>query len=100
MPPRKAEPRLFALVHVAGPWEDAPPTDEGEPVIEQRCLRCDVLLAETDAPRAGMVLDIRSGYIVGTRVACAVDEDSKLRRYAVPNSRRLTKEEEDCSAAT
>lgn len=92
---RKAPGRLHAIVHIAGPWEDEPPVN-GEPIIAQRCLRCDMVLAETEAPKAKEKLSPKYGFAVGTQVAIAEPEDARIKRYGIPSTRSLSTDEEYC----
>ena len=92
---QKPKTEYTATVHICGPWEDAPPTDDGEPVVEQRCRRCDALISEADAPRAHED-EPSGGYEVGARVGLIDQPDTKLKRYVV-GPRELSENEEDCT---
>lgn len=85
-----------AVVHVAGPWEDAWNTD-GDPIHEQRCLRCDAPLVEwLDVPGRRTV---KKGWPVGAKIALVEQPQTRGRityNADVARDEGRKYEEEDC----
>lgn len=82
----KPDTDAVAEVHVAGPLEEAA-VQPGTVVLVQRCLRCDIVLAEVTS-RSG------ASFRVGTRIGVLFDKGNT--RMYVLDRHGLADGEENC----